>query len=279
MRTGQRELERSRRAGFRTLWPRAADYEIKDGVLRPKKGVAKRWYAPMGRSDVINALMRLDGGSDEDIVRFAQRFGLLGHWWILRPHQHEGGDQVACLVPPDQRKGGDSVEWVRAQAATVALCRDLLMALQERDETMIKETLTGKVDEAWMRARELSDLPWERSWSDRARRLVREIVNSGLRRIHPRLFVAKDRSSIGFTFTALVDVVYWKLGLQLVRGTRGGIVRRCATVGCDGIFFQTDGRQRFCPSPIPDAESPCAIRQRLRDRRGSAKHHRLAKRR
>lgn len=249
------EVERSRRYGFPILWRVAAAHEIIDGVLRPVNGAGVRFYAPMGRADLVNALARLARGDEPSVIRFARRFGLLGHTWI---------------VPRDQRRGGDPIAWVRAQAADVRLCLELLLALQERDDATLKETLSKKVCEAWMRARATSDRPWERSWEGRARRLLREILNVHLQRLHPQLFNAKDRSKVGFTFAALVDVVFWKLALQLDRGTGRGIVTRCAAVGCDGIFFQTDRRQRFCPSPEPKAESPCAIRQRLRDRRGSS---------
>jgi hypothetical protein len=97
-----------------------------------------------------------------------------------------------------------------------------------------------------------------------AQHIRNTILNRNVSRIYRYVATdekGKDRSFFGFH--AVIDVVYWHLANLI----DGGIVKRCEADRCDGLFIQSDPRQRYCPKRFRQQESPCATRQRQRERR------------
>jgi hypothetical protein len=251
--------------GSSSAWWVESDYEISDGVLRPKRtGLeAPEYYMPLTQLDeIIHALIRV-AHADEDnvermIIRFARRFGLLGYLYV---------------VAEGQGRGGDPIEWFRAHAEGVRTVVEMIDAMNRcREEELAKllrprgfgfgaaiERLPVSLPREYLIKGAPKAVPELHRLIGRAREAVRELINRNIASV--RRVVVCNREGNGdseFEFPSLVAFVYW----GLVDVWSDGVTRRCK--GCGSIFVRRHGAQRFCPPFGQGEESPCAVRRRVR---------------
>jgi hypothetical protein len=265
------EFGKSRELGFATGWDVYVEYEIANGLVRPKTAVSDhvKVYAPLSYPILTN-LAKIQLNDESAVLSFITKYGLLGY-------DH--------LVNVDSRLGGDPLKWIWAHSYAIRLCLDLLKELQAHDDENVcsilrdlpqanAKTLSPIVTHA--AAEKIAAKPWfignkpDKNISPGValgRKIVSDLINANIRGICPRLSFQNSEPRIFWRFGALIEVAYWKLA-NLATGHSGRVVR-CEAVGCGARFIQTDGRQRFCPPDQPKEESRCAIRQRVRNNRGS----------
>ncbi len=247
-----RELGLNREKGFVTVWTVARNYEILDGKLW-RVGGRKKIYAPMTHAELPGEIAKLRNADNQKLLSFASLYGWLGYGFFQdRPHKQ-------LLADP--------LPWIWAHSRTVHLCLELIHALKLKDSRVatkkIKDIIPirdGYLEVVFAhrhhRAMTIQEaIPKDlRQW---ARRTLLYILNKNIQGIRPTLCWDEDEGTANcfFTFSALIEVVYW----QLTNTLTGGWVAKCQT--CGAFFIQTDRRQRFCPKGL-HTESVCANRQR-----------------
>ncbi|HEU5139103.1 MAG TPA: hypothetical protein VFT51_03960 [Bacillales bacterium] len=264
----KQEAAMSREAGSATTWGVEANYEIVNGVLRPVRanGESERLYFPMAHTELPNVIAKLNAYNSSDLIQFAENYGNLGHY---------------ALVKPEDRQGGDPVGWIEAHVNTVRLVTDLISCIQEWDEEKATRILEGMEVEG----DEGPDIPtsiignsgkvsltrWalgqasEGTALELANRVVRDILNKNIKGIQRKAYkVENHQIKSFFAFSALIEVVYW----QILNTAEKGAFKRCQF--CGTPFISTDGRQKFCPG-FNKGESRCAVLHRQRKRRQKQK--------
>ena len=253
-------------------WPAYKNYIIKNERLRPiitDKDPDITFYAPGGMEVLPGEIAKLERNDQDAALAFAHRYGLLGYSELSESKV--------------QQPYGDPLDWLWLHAETLALCLSLKKMLDGRATDSLnrrlrdfpqgnthssipapritfasRETLQRRtffVPSGTSRAAVLQSL---------AANILGVIVNANIEQLHPVLTWSTKRQMFRqhFWFTALIEVAYWHIANVL----QGGKVVRCAGAGCRGIFIQTDGRQRFCPTGTKQ-ESTCAVRKRVQRKR------------
>ncbi len=242
------ELEQSRTAGFPTLWTVYGDYEISGGVLRRARDDVVGMYAPLVRREIPGELAKLTRGDEAAVVRFAQRYGQLGH------------DQ---LVAPEEARGGDPVEWIWTHAETIKICLELTRLLKEDMREKVMPYLCSLPSWPVMmfcakgHESSLTIAYEEKNAVSLARMVCRGLINPNIAGIYPELRQERAEDRIYFHFHAPIEAAYWRLAIAI----NGGNVKLCKE--CGSAFIQSDGRQQYCPPRFRQRESACAIRARV----------------
>jgi hypothetical protein len=225
------------------------------------RGPCARTYAPFVHNELPGELAKLRDANTDDIVSFVKNFGCLGFSQFAEPtsaRKYHGG-------------GGDPVPWIRAHASGVYICLALTEALQRKlSAAKLRELVDSFQGQLRGAGANILSVPinWTGPLGRRtppfvARHLRAWIINSNLAGISRYVSLDDQGKSRSFFHGPTISVIYWHLANLL----DGGIVKRCAADGCDGIFIQTDTRQRFCPKRWRQQESLCAARQRMRRHR------------
>lgn len=261
------EHERSRQQGFVGYWSIAEGYEIRDGFLRPL-GDRKREYMPAApeHEGVLTDFARLEAGSEGAVIRFAEKWGLLGYNELMVSCGNAGGTV-----------DGDPLPWVEAHASGVKTCMRLIEYLNQGSREGLERFLSSLPTDSRGDAEKVTLLvfhgygPWtgtvphtvfkDSSPEHIARVLILTIVNDNLQTIHPRLMLAEPGGKLALyhDFAALLDVIYWRLARIAVSSER---LSRCAY--CGQYFLRTHGRQQYCPPPegTKSRESLCSRKAR-----------------
>jgi len=143
-------------------WPVDEDYRIDDGIVRPLKGggfvqelsssrEAAEWYYPMSHPELPAELAKLADSSNEEVLQFVKRYGLLGYQQVAEssPFRHSrleyylrsAVEQEIPVVSPkhaldfgtDKALGlGDPVDWILIHASTVKMVLEIAGALNNR---------------------------------------------------------------------------------------------------------------------------------------------------
>jgi len=234
-------------------------------------GAPTKWFAPFVHSELPGELAKLRTATDADILVFAERYGQLGFQGSHNGEWLEWG-KVGRI-----RYGGDPLEWIRAHGRGAHICLEITEALSKKPkessrrlEALIKEysdaTYGVPVGVYEVAYRSSGSVTLAQSPEQDARSLRREIINRNLRGVQRYVSVdsetKRDRSYFHGSVSA---VVYWHLANLIDQGT----VKRCEAEGCGAVFIQDDPRRRHCPPQWGQQESPCALRQRQRNRRRS----------
>jgi hypothetical protein len=248
------------------------DYEIVEGMLQPKpKRKVKDRYAPMLYPELPGEIAKLKPGDMKAVLQFARQYGLLGY-----------GYQI-------EKPSGDPLLWIWTHAYTITVCLELTALLQEDNEAKLQAYFDSlRLSEQELAAVETGefgralyigpvdgrDIPYLGadgnfkpsflSAKQSAQHLRRTIINGNIGPITRIIWDTDGKGERSFyNAQGTIRFAYWHLADMLEHG-KDVAVRRCA--GCNAWFVQTDKRQRFCPPPrgLKKAESPCAVRQRMR---------------
>ena len=229
-------------------------------------GRKDNWFAPFVHRELPGELAKLRDADDEAILSFARVYGQIGPF--------PGLVDVETVDPPTRKGpvwyGGDPLPWIRAHAWGTHICLAITDALTrkvpagrmrqllESFEGIAYGTL-GKMGSVEIVLSELGRGNGEAM----ARVLRRQIINRNLKGVHRYLTADGKVDRSFFQADPMVSAVYWHLANVI----DGGTVKRCEADGCGAYFIQMDARQRNCPKRWRQGESPCAMRQRQRDRR------------
>jgi hypothetical protein len=225
-------------------WLVSKRHEIRGGVL-VGKGINR---SPRPIAETCQQLAFVARGI-VDPVDFANAFGLLGHSLIV--------------ANPDDRRGGDPLDWFMAHANTVAMIIKLIGIYNSGDRVdrfQIKAPIAygEKID----RPAEILLLP-KASMRLYAYKYLQQLLNPNLEHVH--LFFPAEPAPMFLKTRALVDAVYIQLGHY--PNYQQTLVRRCED--CGEFFVGADPRQRHCPPPLSSTRSRCASRKNTRNfRRG-----------
>ncbi len=244
------ELRQNRRAGFQRLWLVWEDYSIKGEVLKPEGGLC-RVYCPAIEPELLEEFA---GVRDKKaLVRFARKFGLLG------------------------RGVRDRVKAVLFHARRVRAVYDLLELLDCPE--VLKQKLPRILESAGLRlfsqtelARDFPDFirtrgaiapaSWPHDPRQTAYRALAKLINPNIAGLHYRLASAKEETpGLYLNFSALIDVIYWRLAAHSRREWR-----RCQRPQCGIVFPVADPRQKFCSRRCANLNKVHAFRERKRSR-------------
>lgn len=279
--------------GASLSWPRYPQYEISDGRVRPQvpsgsKANQAFWshtqpYDPIHRADVASNLAKIEKGDTAAVLRFVNRYGLLGFSELDEPEIY-----------------GDPLSWFWLHAETLALCLSLKQSVDAEKWNEIERTVSQFPQsvgvEQWKKIQRESPTVGRFpcpivSFAARnkvhrvaffptvaptraavlrqlAAQILCHIINANISTLHPviewsessKIFIQR------FPFKALIEAVYWNFGNAL----QHGVITRCELPTCGRLFLRTDKRQRFCPVG-EKGESPCAVLARQRRRRSQPK--------
>lgn len=252
----------ARRIGFSGAWHVDSAYRIHEGLIEPVPQLVPpaRVYAPITHSELPNVLAKLHDGTDDDVLRFVGSYGLLGF------------SELASRDTEKTQRHGDPLRWVRQHALNVRLIMSLWKLVQDADEGGLQRELaelsgphvTVRLAAGATITRKrfmLGVAHPEPGPFALARLIVLSLINPNLAGIGPVLSEAGTGIQLGFTFRALLEVIYY----QLAKAITGRRMERCAAKDCGGLFIQQDPRQRFCPLWLGvKGESLCSLRERQR---------------
>lgn len=223
-------------------------------------------YAPAERPELPSEIAKLKRGDEASVIRFAERYGLLGY------------SHLAPFAPNSPY--GDPPSWVWRHAETLDLCLSLKEFLDDDDTDGIEGRLRA-YPRLWKSSVHLSPIipfgvrdkiykstfhpapasSWEEALRNLAALILRKIVNDNIAALHQVIGWSPGDKSFRqhLGATALIEVAYWHVANALL----GGVLKKCELSECGRLFIQTDRRQRYCPTGTKD-ESPCARRDRVR---------------
>ena len=227
----------------------------------------------MAHDQLLMDFIRLGSGSDDDLIAFASRWGLLGY------------QEVKARVVAGPEKGNsesDPIAWVRAHANGVATCVRLIEYLRDENHRGLASYLRSLPNEVGEQGTTFfvhsgygpfSDavrhsVPTDDTAEGKARLLLELIINQNLSGVHPQLFSVDPDGALGLfqDYAALLDVIYWQLAQLIVSGER---LSRCAY--CGNYFLRTHGKQHYCPPPDfgsdDKSESLCSRKARAKRER------------
>jgi len=178
-------------------------------------------------------------------LRFVEEFGLLGYTRICRP---------------EDRKGGDPLDWFMTHAHTVNSMIEWIGLYYHPDRRNVK--ITGPFACGAMIEQPPRILFTPRaSVQERAYAYLRQLLNPAIARV-PYCF-PEDRPPMTLKPESLIDYAYFQLAKAL--GSPGRVPGRCRECGL--FFISYDARQKYCPPPLSSGRSRCATRLTVRQTR------------
>ena len=269
--TDHAEFLESRGRSFAGVWLVADDYRIEDGTVIPVLAGNPvpsdfnlpnvRGYMPMSRTELPGEFAKLAGESEDKVLEFVRRYGLLGYSMAFRWLELLAAGRERLHNP--QAKG-DPVAWILSHAATVGLVMKLAEALNDlerlklqlqqltvRDERSVSEELLyvaakrGYTHASQIRMRAFGD-PRET-----ALQIISHILNENLEGVSRELIIEHQETgkrgiTSVFSPQNLLDCVYWHLADAVL----GGTVRTCENPSCKRFFVATHKKMRYCPLPM-----------------------------
>lgn len=281
------EYLESRSRSFNRTWSIAEDYIAKEGCILPIcKGEVispeltlkeDNHYLPMGRPELPGEFARLADESEEKVLDFVRRYGLLGYY--RRPEQSRP-------INPINDFSGDPLNWIFVHAKTVNLAMNLAEALDKPKELKIlterffvKEALSWRGKEwntALLLPKPALDLPgyvgtiMRASARENALSVIESILNPNLTGLTRKMQVEwseeKGEQVINtfFSFGNLLDCIYWLLADAVTNAK----IRSCEH--CGKPFVAPNDRTKYCPPLQWETVSRCmnrAKQARHRDKR------------
>jgi hypothetical protein len=202
------------------------------------------WYAPAEEPGLLGAFLDVGGGRLNP-TKFADKFGLLGY---------------NQLVPNENKCAGDPLDWFMAHARTVHVIAELTNLLKKVQQRKIAPAkladYESKIpDGPYALGATVALIPLQQKAEKPvpvAIGTLQHLLNANLGSTARKL----QMTEVGglrnaFTFRALVEVVYWQLADQLVKGS----IHQCKE--CQRIFMSRDPRAEFCPPDPGKKTSRC----------------------
>jgi hypothetical protein len=259
------EVLRNIRMGFRHGWEVSEAYEVVPfrsarhrspvRVLRAVEARGfRRFYLPMIEPNLVEEFAQVD--TEEKLKRFVVRYGLLGF-------QH--------VTPPEERVGGDPVEWALARAKeshVVLVIQNLLEGMQkvgsdaelrrELPKLLRKAGLdtrfrlvpnfdAGRVMQELRKQGPVSTMfqlpkPWEDDPARTAWLCLGDIINPHLRRIHFEIRPGDETDSpnLMLRFDCLLNVIFWRLAVELKK------LKPYICESCGALKFARRGSRKTC---------------------------------
>jgi len=229
---------------FKKVW-------LQDGILKADGADGVLW--PFSELDLPSEFARVT--DPRSALRFERRYSSLGY--------------DSLVINPDERRGGDPLEWVLEQAKFVRLALELMYALAYQDGNnalrQFRYLNLKMIDDIHPAVRGCATLTYpagaynnetmiavprsegEALWS--APSLIEIFVNANTRDIHQEL-VAGHNNELGSVLfcNTLIEAIWSMAGNIAVKTAgEGDYFRRCEW--CNTPFLATDKRQKFCPTP------------------------------
>lgn len=268
---------------FEGLWEVASHYGVGDGQLwAGGHMLTARYYRPQDRPELPFEVAKLAEASDNDVIRFAKQWGMLGY--LPLAHAKRVGALLA-LGPQVEFEpvtgNGEPVAWIRQQGRRLWLSVRLTDAVVRGDADAAATAIRHFFDmefaaDQWATAQWawraifrsqffIKDDPAERHPIERAvagmpldvaRLMLDQFVNEGLTGIEPQL-EWDGGPLIRFRFHGMVQIAYLHVAHLLVGRSQVDYCEECGKP-----FNKTDGRQRFCPRGPFETASRCGYRHR-----------------
>lgn len=243
---------------FIGLWRKRPPYVVKNRIL---VGTGKRWewVEPSDDPKIWNALLKVAEGRKPE--KFADQYGLLGYNHL-----------VPLGIGVRSKYQGDPIHWFEAQARTVY---EMTILVEYRNEAAKSgrarkelETYLRKFPRGpYARGREVHEYWISRGSQDpvqQAGRILEFFLNPNLEGTNRQLQLTEAGPRNVFTFSALVQTIYWQLTDQIAKCH----VRWCRE--CKGVFVPKNPKGRFC-------SSRCKVKWHVRKFRASKKRSRTRK--
>lgn len=270
------EILESRSRSFLGMWPVASDYAIRDGYII-EIGDKKEWYLPMGRPELPGEFAKLATGSEEDVLQFVRRYGLLGYCQAFRFPEAISADKMRVY---DYNAPGDPLSWVFAHAKAVNLVMQLAKLLNKpaglkafMGRLMVERN--GRPYISYVLPKRGYHLPSQveekiyETEEETARRIIAKILNSNLEGIQREIVVEyvpatedEGKCVLGFTssfsFNNLLDCIYWLVADAVTAGK----IRAC--LYCGKPFIAPNDKTKYCPPLQWETVSRCMNRAKQR---------------
>lgn len=156
------ERQKSIGEGFSLTWDVSKDYEVVDGVLRPKDDWAagylymnaipfERRYMPGAYPQLVAEIAKLNVNDPDGLVSFAKNWGLLGFsWQVMEASGAPIKDRVEYLKSLGAEIG-DPLPWIDAHIHGVNVCLKLLEYLKHENYEGIKAyILSFRSNDSWV---------------------------------------------------------------------------------------------------------------------------------
>lgn len=254
------DAKKSRRAGFTGLWPVPRHVILRGDLIYPGRQ-RRPSYAPAAHRELAQKFSKLDGASDQEIMRFIGTWGHLGY-------SHLGS------TPDVTQLEADPIDWIRDHAHGVKTCFELLEHLDPQNvrHGRLKEyvdslsatdprgrRVSPAVRSGIRSGREILIAPPSQTAAAQAADLLSRLISKNTSGVS--IGIGNDFEE-RYQFTALIEMVWWHL--MKVAKDRLAIARCLA---CDSPFERTHLSQKYCPPSGPSKESTCGRSHRARTQR------------
>jgi len=253
---------------YRKIW-------LEDDILRADDAYEYLW--PFTKPELPTEFAKVS--DPHSAIRFERRYSPLGY--------------DSLVENPEERKGGDPLEWVLKQAKFVKLAVELIYASAYQDGTSALRqfrylNITNIIRKASFDSahRDFGELIFPggaynynygtivvmpTSEADALQSVpyfIERLVNENTKNLQQKLVVHyKGRLGSVLFYNALIEAIWSMVGdlaLKTQQGQESGYFKRCEYKECNTPFLATDKRQRFCPRPeeAGDGESLCGLKFR-----------------
>jgi len=252
--------------------------------LRDTRVNRVKWYEPTKERELSDRLIEVATGLT-DPVEFADEYGLLGyaqlHSWEGTPSPEMGDVPLSLIVAEDPKFAkqlkdprspayielatGEPLYWFKAHARTVRVARDLIICLKLKDDSRLRALLKALPRKQYAALGDLGEaeaFDWVTDYAGRdlmgaGQEALIGLINPNIQGVQRELHVDSfGQLQYSFTFTALIQVIYWHLASLLNDDKLPP--RFCQR--CGEPFFPADPRQRYCPKPLGKSRSICGAR-------------------
>jgi len=227
---------------FRTI-------RLQDGILKAEDPVDVLW--PFNHPGLPSEFAKVEDA--RSAIKFETRYSPLGY--------------VSLVQNPEERKGGDPLDWVLNQAWYVNIALELIYALDYQDgNAALKQFSNLKIkwidklhsdaifkypSGAYYRQ---SITPISRDGKGALQcipKIIEILVNNNASNIHSKIGVSANGELTSYlAFSALIEAIWSMLGdiaIKTQKGNEAGYIKKCAW--CGTPFLAKDKRQLFCPAP------------------------------
>jgi hypothetical protein len=275
------ELKASHRKGYGRGWGISTTYHIRDGWVYVGLD-NRRVYAPLEHPELPSQFASV-AGTPRKLEAFLETYGHLGFAKLPRFGRRGArppGASIEALL-------GEPVDWIDAQARTVAWCLNAAEAVKSETATInrfrrlwqefpdiyaIGRAIHTRASSRLERvtARSGSIYLWEPvgrkkpKIRERVGWLVADLLTANLRGTGHRTVEwttppgSRSRFVTEWRVNSLVEPIY----MLVANAVAEGVLATCEA--CGAPFIQTDARQRHCPKSTRQAKSPCAVRKAVR---------------
>lgn len=267
-------------------WWVAEDYRIEKGIVVPTMAgkTAPQWekeylftqnrYSPMEYPELPGEFAKLIDKSEDTILTFIRRYGLLGFYESREVYETLG----ISAYEPGKIKAGDPLPWIIKHAETVNLALSLHGCLVDEEKLENEIHLLKHYDSEYedfevkfsyaermnLYPTEGSIFPLPDSNREIALRIISTMVNANIIDFKRELQIEQGDTDFSlntiFKTGNLLGAIYW----HLADAVEGNSIKRCEYSKCRKFFVALNPRTKYCPAPKDyKGISPCANRARV----------------